>query len=529
MKRSLSIAAKTLVGVIIFSGIFAAPAHSQEKAVYRSEADELITIRKIAILPVFDNLRGIYSRPVENHLIDQLKDNHHFEMAEATATGPILTPEEIEENPKTIAEISQGLQADAFLASKVIKGPSGLSMRMSLFLTKDKKLLAREDSQGFQRLDVESVKKHAAELMAKVLRKLPYDGVVLSRQGTKVTVNLGKKDGILADQLVSVLQIVKLNRHPKFNFLIGSEKEIIGKIKLLKVEDTLSFGRIVTEKENGSIQVNAKIGGLDSVVYSNTDSLSDSKSAEEALLDRPDGKQTFGERPQEWLPQKNPTFGEVGARLGLGSFTENISTTTDSLNSDAPIYPFIVIEGELWLTPKWTMHAGIRQGIISTGNPAPGSPKDLSRSLAAYEFLMGYNIRLGTGAWSPKVELLGGYSTSRLYTDKTSRSEITTKNYGGMKLGVAGSYPLQDDSPWALGAKLFFYFNPKVSEDPGSSGSDDTDIKQFSIFADKKLKINLKARFSLDFDMYSSDFTGGNVRSSSQRSTSASGGLYYLF
>lgn len=526
MKLSaLSLATKTLVLTILSATIHAA---AQEKAVYRSEADDLITVRKVAILPVFDNLRGIYSRPVESFLIEQLKDNHHFEMAEATTTGPILTPEEIEEDPNLVKNISQNLQADAFIASKVVKGPSGLSIRMSLFLTKDQKLLAREEAQGIQRLDVETVKKQAAEVMNKLFERLPYEGVVLSRQGTRVTVNLGKKDGIVPEQMISVLQIVKLNRHPKFNFLVGTEKEIIGKIKLLKIDDTLSFGRIVTEKETGSIQVNAKIGGLDSVVYTNTDSLSETKSTEDSLLERPDGKASFGEKPLEWLPQKTPTFGQVGARLGIGSFNENISAGGTSLDSKNPFYPFIVIDGEIWLTPKWSMHAQIKQGIISTDNPTGGSPKDLSRSLSAYEFLMGYNIRLGAGVWSPKVELLGGYSTSRLYTDDTN-SAVTTKTYGGMKLGVSGLYPLQDDAGYAVGANLFFFLEPRLSESPSFSGNGDHDIKQFGLFVDKKLKVNVKARFGLDFEMFSSDFGGGAVTSASQKHTTVSGGLYYMF
>lgn len=528
MKMNLSIAAKTLVGIIVFFSGVGSYVFAQDKAIYRSEIDELITVRRIAILPVFDNLRGIYSRPVENHLIDQLKNNHHFEIAESTASGPILTPEEIEESPETIAQISQGIQADAFLAAKVVKLPNGLSFRLSLFLTKDKKLLAREESQGFQRLDVDSVKKHAGDLMQKVLKRLPYDGVVLSRQGTRVTVNLGKRDGVTDEQMVSVIQVVKLNRHPKFHFLVGSVKEIIGKIKLLKVEDTLSFGRIVTEKEPGSIQVNAKIAGLDSVVYSNTDSLTDSKSAEDSLLERPENKQTFGENPREWLPQKNPTFGQVGARLGIGRFKETISKPGNNLNFKNDFYPFIVIEGEVWLTPVWSMHGAIKQGIITTDNPT-GSPKELSRSLSAYEFLMGYNMRLGPGVWAPNVELLFGYSTSRVFTDKTSDPAVTTKNYGGLKLGVTGTYPLQENSPYAMGAQLFFFAQPKLKESPGSSGGADNDIKQFSLFVDKRLKVNLKARIALEFDMYSSDSSGGAVISSSQKSTGVSGGLYYMF
>lgn len=511
-----------------FSFFVFAHAQAQDKTVYRSEADTLATVRKISLLPVFDNMRGIYSRPIESYLQDSLKQNHHFEVVESNSAGAILAPEEIEESPNQAKEIAKSLEADAFISAKVVKGPAGISMTLSLFLTKDAKLFAKQELNGIQRLDIDGLKKQADDLLNKLLRSLPYEGVILSRQGTRVTVNLGKRDGVVADQVVSVIQIIKLNRHPKFNFLVGTEKEILGKIRLLKIDDTLSFGRIVTEKEAGSIQVNAKVGGIDSVTYTNTDSLSDERIGEGGITDRPEAKSTYGEKPTEWVPTKKPSFGEVGARLGLGQFSENIKTTTQSLNSDAAIYPFVVLEGELWLTPEWSLHASMRQGILSTGNPANG-PKNLDRNLASYEFMGGYNIRLGAGTWAPRLEALAGFATYELRTDKTSNAAITTKTYGGLKLGISGYYPIGLDSRFAAGARFLFSFDPHLSEDPGSSGRDDNSVNQFGLFLDRKLQGNLKARFGLDFESYITDFSGASVRSASQKHTTLTGGISYQF
>jgi hypothetical protein len=523
----LKLLALALVQLTIFAFVWTSFASAaDDKTVYRSEADELVTVRKISLLPIFDNVGGIYSRPIEIHLNDSLKKNHHFELVDQQSAGAVLTPEEIEDNINTAKQVAQGLNSDAFVSIKLIKGPAGISIRMSLFLTKDAKLFARQEVSGIKRLDIEGLKKQSEDLLNKLLRALPYEGVVMSRQGTRVTMNLGARDGIVPDQVVSVVQIIKLNRHPKFNFLINTEKEILGKIRILKIDDTLSFGRIVTEKEAGSIQVNAKISGIDSVSYNNTDSLSDTKVGIGALQDRPDHKTTYGDKPTEWVPQKNPKFGSIGARLGIGRFKESIKSTT-TLNSDAPFYPFVIVEGEVWLTPDWSLHTSIRQGIISTDNPAGGSK--LSRSLSNYELLGGYNFRMGPGVWSPKIELLGGFSTYRLQTDKTNDAAITSKSYSGLKFGASGYYPIRDNSPYAIGAQLFFYFDPSVSEDPGSSGSDKNSINQFGLFVEKRLKVNLRAKAAIDFELYSSDFSGGTVTSASQRYTNMSAGLAYLF
>jgi len=501
---------------------------AQGRSTYSSEADQLVTIRSLSLLPVFDNLRGIYSRPVESHLIDQLKKSHRWEYSEANTSGPIRSPEELEESPAELQSLATGIKADAFVSTSVVKGPAGITIKMSLFLKSDQKLLAQESLIGSKQLDVEAVKRNSADLINKLLKKIPYTGLVLSRQGNRVTVNLGRRDGLVADQVLTVIQIIKLNRHPKFNFLVSTEKEVIGKVRILKVDETLSFGRIVSEKESGAIQLHAKLTGMDDVVYSNVDSYTEGEDGVTALQDRPEGKITFGENPISWLPQRKPTFGSVGARIGIGRFAENVKTT-DTLDASAPIYPSVSLEGEVWLTPVWSIHANIRQGVITTDNPVSGaSPSELSRSLSAYDFLFGYNMRLGASITAPKVEALFGFATYRLFTDQSNPPGLTTKTYSGPKFGVSGSYPIGGASPYSLGANLHFLFNSKLKESGGAAGSGPSNsVNNFGFFVDKAMGVNLKARFALDFELYSSDFSGGN--SASQKHTVGSAGLHYLF
>jgi hypothetical protein len=496
------------------------------KSSYRSELDEKLTVRKISLLPLFDNLQGIYARPIEKHLEESLSNNHRFEYQASEYAGSITTPEELEEKPDLLNSILMGSSADALISGRLLKGPSGVSIKFNLFLASDKKLLAQVESKGLTRLDIPGLKKESEVLIKKLLSRLPYDGVVMSRQGTRVTLNLGRDDGLADQQVVSVIQIIKAERHPKFNFLISTEKEILGKIKIIKADPTLSFGKITTEKENGAIDVGSKIANLDDVVYGDSNTWTEG-SDEDKLKLRPDGQVSFGDNPTEWLPQKTPTFGAVGARLGLGIFSENVTNSTETLDAEAPYYPFVAIEGEVWLTPAWTMHAGMRQGIISTENPKSGaSPGDLSHSMSSYEFLMGYNLRMGASLWSPKVEVLGGFSTYRLYVDQSTPAGLSTKTYSGPKLGVAGSYPFSERSPYAVGANLFFFWDPAMKEEPNAPGNPDNDIKQFGLFLDQKIKINLKARYALDFELYSSKLSGG---SSSQKFTNLGAGLYYMF
>lgn len=513
---------------VVISSQWAIAQNQISRTIYRSAVDEALTVRKIVILPFTDNLQGIYSRPVEKFVTEMVDKNHHWELSEYTAAGALLSPDELENNPQAVATISQNVNADAFIAGRIIKGPGGIHIKVSMYLTSDKKLFAHQSVENIQRFQVTEVQEQTYSLIKKLLRHLPYNGLVLSRQGQRVTLNLGKNDGITKDQIVSVAQIIKTNRHPKFGFIISAEKEILGKIKILKIDDSLSFGKIVTEKEKGIIQTNSKITGIDYVTYSNVNTLDDKSQDKDYLMQRPDGQITFGNNPDEWVPKKPPTFGMVGASAGLGMYTGNVQTST-SLATKNPVYPSIKFSAELWMTPIWSLHANLRQGIISVDNPSGSSPSSLSQSLTSNDFLIGYNMRFTSGAWGPRVEVLGGFSSYKLYIDDTSVTGLTTKLYSGWKVGVSGKYPITMDKKWSAGANLFFLLGTKLSEKPTSSGSSDNSINQFGAYLDYKLGENLLIRGNLDFEIYSSNFSGTSVTSSSQRHTNITGGVHYLF
>jgi hypothetical protein len=527
----------TLVGLIGWTCTFTAAAQVAVSAsVYKSEIDELLTIESVSILPFSDNVQGIYSRPLENHFAEMISGKHRWDLRPVNAVGPILSPEDLEDDLEKAKLMAGGISADAFFACRISKGPNGVTIILSLFLTKDAKLLAKAVMKDAKRFDVAELKNQLELLLSKVTAQIPYQGRVLSRDNQRVTVSIGKKDGIQSGQIVSVVQIISITRHPKFNFIISSEKEIIGRIKILKVDDTLSFGTLVTEKEKGAVRKNAKIAGLDFVTYPESDNLADPSGGKD-LAEREDSKVTFGDNPTAWLPQRTPTFGQVGARLGNSFFTTSVNVETlGSMSSTTFVAPSVALEGEIWVTQALSVHAGFKQGVMTLKNPRDGSaPPDLNLSLTEYELMFGYNFRFGATVWGPNLEALAGYFNYRLYIDNSTPESYTTMNYTGFKFGVKGHFPITNDERWAAGAELYMVFNPNLSESPVTSGADATNtVNMFGIFGWRKLTENTKLFGKLDLEQFSTSFSGDGTRvedatSSSQRLTTLSLGLYYLF
>lgn len=513
------------------------PESRPEPKSYGTDVDGLMTVEKVSVLPFTDNLQGIYARPLESHFINLIGAMHRWDFIQANGSGPILSPEELEASPEKVQQVSQGSGADAAYACRIIKGPSGIMIHLSLFLTKDGKLLQQAVLRDYKQFDLNDLKEQVERLLAETVARLPYAGRILSRDGNRVTINLGAKDGIQSGQVLSVIQIVQAQRHPKFNFLVKAEKETFGKIKILKVDETLSFGTVVAEKEKGAVQKNSKIGSLDFVTYPSQESLSLSPSAEDALSQNESSPIVFGKNAHAWTPASPPTFGQLGARIGLGRFTGNTDIQgVGGLEGVNNFSPTVVLDGELWITPEWTFTAALKHGIISVKNPRPGGqPSELNQSMSYYEAGVGYTLRMGHSLWAPTIMPFLGYFNYRLYVDNSQPETFSTQQYSGPRIGVRGSAPLDSAGTWAVGGVFSTAINPSLTEAPDSSGaSNKANVVQFGVLGLHKLSERLRLQANLDFEMYAATFTGQGTRSvmatsSSQRYTTLSAGVYYLF
>jgi hypothetical protein len=510
-------------------------ARVQQSATYRSTIDERLTIRKITVLPGSDNTDGIYARPIEAHLISLVKASHRWEYADSGLASLPKAPLDLEENPALVKSVLAPFEADAAILPVVTRGPGGLSLRLDLMLKVDGRILAQDIVRDYPRFEIADVKETVSNMYQKLINTIPYEGLLLSRQGTRVTMNLGKSDGIRNDQTVSIVQIIAETRHPKFGFLISTEKEILGQVKVLKVDDTLSFGVITAEKERGAIRRLAKISGVRPIEYGEAQTLSPTADGE--VRTRPDAALSFGESAKEWLPAKPPAFGQVGIKVGVGSYAGSTALTgVGSLDAKSAFFPMLGLNGELWLNPQWSILADITQGIISTPNPRAGAtPGDLNHALSKYSMALGYNFLIRDDYFGPKFQLKTGFSFYRMFVDDSLPQGLTTVNYNGLLLGLGLYFPISDKGPWAIGGDFAMTLFSKLTESPYTSGdSANNTINEFSLYLERKIAINLKARGSLDFALYSSSLSGTGTRnepatSISQRTVGVGAGLIYQF
>ncbi|MFS4459015.1 hypothetical protein [Bdellovibrio sp. HCB2-146] len=527
---SISILMSCLIS--ISSSVFA---QTNAQNTYVSAVDQDLAIKSIVLVPTTDNVGGIYSRPVEEELRQLLNDDKQWSLTEMPKDLKVKS-EILDENPADVQKILKAGNSEAALTSKILRGPKGLSITLTLFVGRDGLPLVQESLTDYKGFDLSEVKSEVRKLFENIKYKMPFRASILSRRGQQVTLNLGSNYGLKPDSRVSIVQIIKVNRHPKLHFMVSTEKEVLGRVKLFKVEPYLSFGYVEMEKEPGVIAVGSKVLPDEFVKYA-TPVVTPSGKVLQDISTRPDKEVAFGEDPQEWLPESNPQYGKVQLLAGLSQYKQNADLdTVGSVSGSNNMAPNLMVRGELWLNPEWFMGAVLRQSVFSVDNDLTGSsPGSLNMSMAQYGVSVGYNFLLTNEFFGPKLQFTGGYQSTTFNVDSSTPTAFTKMQYGGLLLGLAGQFPVSEEVPVDIGAKFDLYFNPSLSESGKTSGSSSkSKINSFGFFVDYRMQKRFKIHGELLFEYYDSDFSGTGTRENSattisHKMTTLFGGVEYSF
>ncbi|HPI40084.1 MAG TPA: hypothetical protein PLJ21_04725 [Pseudobdellovibrionaceae bacterium] len=488
---------------LLLSFVFSPLAFSQAKITSKlvSPEDSDLTIKTLSILPFTDNLNGVYAKPLEQHMNTLVqKDSQWSLINKKTSLPPVF---DLSENQNEVLKLFKSLNVDALIWGQILKGPSGLKIKNVLF-SKDGNPLTMDEVEISKNLSMEEVLEKQTVSYSNLKKSLPYAGLILARKDLNVTLNLGSLQGLRAMDEMSIIQILKIHRHPVKKFMVSNEKEVIGKIKIIKVEPTLSFAQIIFEKESGFIVPGSKILSNGGMSYSNP-VLADSQSEDTA----------FGEKPKEWRPPASPQFGKVTAGLGLTNYElSQTLRTSGAINTNASFSPGIQLGLEVWLNPSWYLNFTLRQIVLSTANPlSNSSPSKLNLGLGQYAGLLGYNFLGEEGLQGSTVKFLLGASNTEISSSGSTPVAITTMNYSGFLFRLESDFLVEtEESQYTLGLGLDWHFFPRVTENYSSGSSSTNRIYSFDVFLKTPWKENTNIKYDFKIENYNSEFSGTGDR-----------------
>jgi hypothetical protein len=518
------------IKMLISTVVFAFTVKTFAQNAYVSPVDQDLAIKSIVLVPTTDNLGGIYAKPVEDEIRGQLNQDKQWSLVNYPKNLEIKS-ELLDENPAEVQKLLQTAKSDAAITSKIIRGPRGISMTMTLFVGREGLPLMQETLTDYKGFDTADIKTQASILFQNIKNRMPFRAVIMSRRGQQVTLNLGSNYGLKPDSRVSIVQIIKVNRHPKLKILVSTEKEVLGRVKLFKVEPYLSFGYIELEKDPGVITVGSKVMPDEFVKYATPITTPSGKILTD-ITTRPDKDVAFGDDPKEWAPEPAPQYGKIEVLAGFSSYSQNVklkTPTEQSISGSANLAPNLLIRGEMWINPEWYLGLTLRQSVFSINN-SYSSPGSLNTSMSQYSVQGGYNFLLSNDFFGPKIQLSGGYQDTNFKIDDSTPVAFTSNKYGGLMLSLGGSFPLGPEVPMELGGRFDLFMNPKMSESPGSGAGNKSTINSFSFYGTYRLRTKFAIKGELLFENFQSDYDGGGDRSTvSHKMTTFMGGIQYLF
>lgn len=498
---------------------------------YTSEVDEKLNLRTITLAPVYDNVKKVYSEPIQKLLVELLQNDKVWGYSEFPEMNKKIFVETFDTKPAEVLEVLNQTSSQGLLTAIIAKGPNGLGAKLRLYTLDQGLILAEESFQDLTTFEIPRLREEFITLYQNIKNKMPYRGLILSRRGLEVTLNAGAKNGLVVGQELTLAQILKLNRHPKLKYMVSTEKEIIGRVQITKVEPYLSFAQIIFEKETGVVDVGAKILPTQSISYprpiinSIGDVIGDQLS--------PKSNPADASSPLEKVKTANDhRIGKVIIEGGISQFDEsgrfNMGGSTDTSQTSAPT---LFINGEFWFGQNWFVNFDILQSSFKSQNTlAFSTPTDLNYTYARYTGSVGYYFLKNDDFWGPKASAQLGFSSYKTDVTDSSPTAFTSTSTGGPVIKITGSFPLEPEFPVEIGASVDVLINPAFSESPTSSQSAVARTNTFGLFASYHATPNLRYRLDLNFNQIQVDFDGAGLkRSSTIKMNSQLVGIDYLF
>lgn len=471
-----------------------------------------------------DNLSGIYAGPLTESLKSRLSMDPRWSLVETRnfSLGA-------EESADRIREAMKVLKADAVLTGRVQKGPAGLTLRLTLYAGSEGLPLLAEEAVEPRQFSTDRMNFLLKESLQRLRDRLPFHGIVSSRRGQQVTINLGRNSGLRDGDTVDVIQILKVNRHPKLNFMISTDKEILGKARIFKADEELSFANLIYEKEAGVVVPGLKVLAPRPIVYAEPVTAGGTSARADAPL-------AFGEKPIEWLPEPTPQYGRAQILGGLGQYSQSSNfRTAGGVSGTNSLTPNLALMAEGWLNRDWWVGFSLRQSAFSVNNGLANSfPGKINMSLSKYDVSAGYNFLLGNDFFGPKLQLSLGMAQFKSRADESTPLLFSNMDFGGTFVGFNFNTNLGEESLWDVGARMKYYLSPDASDSADSGSVKSVSANDFAFLLARRVRQNFRYVGELNFEYYSADFNDNgsrnpSVKSNSHRATTLWLGLEYAF
>jgi len=486
------------------------------KVVYAQSDQGIVVFKKIGLLDPEDRTRQGLAKNIGKQIGRELAGTFRFE---------IIPPPKLAKGlPLSLSELTDigernGL--DGIVVGVVEIKDKALKIELTLLEAKTAVPFAREFIflKNFTNPNV--MEKGVRAMVAKLMGRIPYHGVVtnVKDKGKMIMINAGWLNGLGNGMKLQVFRIVKVNRHPFTQEMIGVEKIEVGELIVVDADERVSMakpsrlakGQVVAKGQYVSFKPSAKV--LSTMASKREGLLAQQErewmALEEAALKgkRDKKKEVKEKRPLEHKVSRGNL--ELNAGLGWADF----SLMSDQLVLDRKISTFLLagVSGEYWVIPSLGLDADYQIGFVKLDRLSGSGSIDVRARPYWYAFHLQYRYILWPGTTDLELISRAGYAWYTYRVSETDSQFLTNTRYRGPSIGLEGRLPLTPNVTAGIGVDYLPVL--RVDEHPVSSGEDSSSHSiRFHAEGRYRLQSGLWLSIRYLFRDYIVDFSGTGSR-----------------
>ncbi len=493
--------------------------------------DQQLRLKKIFLFPSLDDVSGVLTPELDNELAAAVKNYTRFDLvrdreiiralkADGEAYNKVGRSDSVHREAITAANADGSI----LLSSETTGG----NLQLTLELREKSGQVILSETEKIPAFSSEEARtKRIASMFASLVKKIPYLGTVTGRSGKTVTIDLGRGDIKVGDEL-DIAKLISEQRHPLLKTLVSADYTRVGVARVTNVDRVLSFADITEEMPGEVIATNNKVvqirSGDERKVIAVEPEANDQKRDEEERYTIKRGGEDIVPHLEGEFDRATPQFGFITADLGYGTITHEHALNSTNVNASGSGFG-AVIGGELWLTRNWAAGGTVSLQGASLDVSGATSTSLGNASWNKYEIYGGY--RLIPGKADDLSILFGaGYSSSKVNLPSNSAAGTGQRSYSGLLFKVDGDILLFPKNKIGVGLEIVPFSGFDESGTGFGSADSASDVGLHLEWLHEMLP-NLWGKIGFKLELANASAMGGGT-DSEKRFIFGPGVLYYF-
>jgi TolB-like protein len=192
---------------------------------------------------------------VAEWLITALVKEGRFDIVERRLLKKILSEHQLAMSgvvdDSSISELGKLLGVKVIISGAVLHFQNIIEVNARIIDVANGSIIAAESVKSSSAVGLEEL---VVQMAAKIIKDFPLEGYVVSRQGEKVRIDLGKSAGVKNGMRFIVFREGEVIKHPKTGEVLDVEIIETGKVQITLVREKLAQADIIEETELGPIE-----------------------------------------------------------------------------------------------------------------------------------------------------------------------------------------------------------------------------------------------------------------------------------